>query len=80
MRLVVASVLLVAAILKTHQLATTPILGEGFLHARWFKIFVVEFELFFGIWLIFGILPRLTWLVTISLFSIFSIVSFYKAV
>jgi hypothetical protein len=80
MRLVVAFVLLIAAILKTHQLATTPSLGEGLLHARWFNIFVVEFELFFGIWLIFGMLPKLTWSVSVGLFSIFSIVSFYKVI
>ncbi|MDR2441661.1 MAG: DoxX family protein [Planctomycetaceae bacterium] len=80
LRVVVAFILLIAAILKAYQLATTPLLGEGLLHARWFNIFVVEFELFFGIWLIFGLLPRLTWIASIGLFSIFSIVSFYKVI
>jgi hypothetical protein len=80
MRLVVAFVLLIAAVLKTHQLATTLSLGEGILHARWFNIFVVEFELFFGIWLIFGMLPKLSWFASVGLFSIFLIVSFYKAI
>jgi hypothetical protein len=61
-------------------LATTPTLGEGLLHARWFNIFVVEFELFFGIWLIFGMLPKLTWLMSIGLFFLVSIISFHKAV
>jgi hypothetical protein len=65
-------------VFKAHDL-TMPVLGEGLFHAHWFKIFVVEFELFFGIWLIFGLLPKLTWLVTIGLFSVFSVVSFYKA-
>jgi hypothetical protein len=80
MRLVVAFILLIAAILKAYKLATTPPLGEGLLYARWFNIFIVEFELFFGIWLVFGLLPRLTWIATIGLFSIFSIVSFYKVI
>jgi uncharacterized membrane protein YphA (DoxX/SURF4 family) len=80
LRFMVATILLIAAGLKAHQLATTPLLSEGLLHNRWFNIFVVEFELFFGIWLIFGLLPKLTWLVTIGLFSIFSVVSFYKAI
>jgi hypothetical protein len=79
MRFAVALVLLVAAMLKAYQLATTPTLGENLLHARWFNIFVVEFELFFGIWLIFGMLPKLTWLVTTGLFVAFFWGSFYKA-
>jgi hypothetical protein len=80
MRLVVAIILLVAAMLKAYQLATTPSLGEGLLHARWFNIFVVEFELFFGIWLFFGMLPRLTWIATTGLFATFFGVTFYEAV
>ncbi|MDR2644238.1 MAG: hypothetical protein LBC74_15770 [Planctomycetaceae bacterium] len=79
-RFIIAVILLIAAVLKAHQLATTPLLGEGLLHNRWFNIFVVEFELFFGIWLIFGLLPKLTWLATIGLFSIFSVISFYEAI
>jgi uncharacterized membrane protein YphA (DoxX/SURF4 family) len=80
MRFAVALILLVAAILKAHQLATTPSLGENLLHARWFNILVIEFELFFGIWLIFGLLPRLTWFATVGCFSVFALVSLYKAV
>ncbi|GHT39060.1 hypothetical protein FACS189427_13290 [Planctomycetales bacterium] len=80
MRLVVALILLVAAGLKAYQLATVPSLGEGLFHARWFNIFVVEFELFFGVWLLFGMLPKLTWLATTMLFSIFALVSLYKAI
>ncbi|MDR2643810.1 MAG: hypothetical protein LBC74_13570, partial [Planctomycetaceae bacterium] len=66
-RLIVATIILVAAVLKAHQLATTPSLGDGLLHARWFNIFVVEFELFFGVWLILGMLPKLTLLATVGL-------------
>jgi uncharacterized membrane protein YphA (DoxX/SURF4 family) len=82
-RFVIAAILLTAAFFKAYDL-TTPSLGEGLLHARWFKIFVVdfvvEFELILGVWLIFGLLPKLTWLVVIGLFSIFSVVSFYEAI
>ena len=80
LRFVLGGVLLMAAGLKAHQLATMPSLGEGLLHARWFNILVVEFELFFGIWLIVGLLPKLTWLATIACFSMFVLVSLYKAV
>jgi uncharacterized membrane protein YphA (DoxX/SURF4 family) len=77
MRFAVALILLIAAILKA---ATTPTFGEGLLHARWFNILVVEFELFFGIWLLFGMLPRLTWLVTTGIFATFSLVTLSEAV
>jgi hypothetical protein len=50
------------------------------IHARWFNIFVVEFELFFGVWLILGMLPKLTWFATVGCFSVFTLVSFYEAI
>jgi hypothetical protein len=64
--------------LKAHQLATVPSLGEDLLDERWFNILVVEFELLFGIWLLFGLLPRLTWLATVGCFAMFASVSAYK--
>jgi hypothetical protein len=79
-RLFVGSVLLLAAGLKSHQLINTPILGEGVLHARWFNILIVEFEIFFSLWLFFGQVPNLTCLASITLFSVFTAVSFYKAI
>ncbi len=79
-RLFVAAVLLIAAGLKAHQLATTPSLGDGILQARWFNIFVVEFELLFGIWLVFGLLQKLTWLASVGLFAVFATVSTFKGI
>lgn len=78
-RFVIAAIVLTAAVAKAWQLATTPPLGEVLLHARWFNILVVEFELLFGTWLIFGLLPKLTRLATIGCFSVFAAVSLYKA-
>jgi len=72
--------LLTAAGLKTHQLATEPVLGSSILDSRWFLIAVVEFELFFGLWLLSGLIPTATWRVTVALFAVFSLVSLYKAV
>ncbi len=80
LRLFVAAILLVAAGLKAHQLATTPSLGGGVLETRWFNIFVVEFELLFGIWLVFGMLQKLTWIASVALFSIFATVSALKGI
>lgn len=79
-RLFVTAVLLIAAGLKAHQLATTPSLGDDLLEARWFNVFVVEFEILFGIWLLFGLLPKLTWLASVGLFSIFATVSAFKGI
>ena len=75
----VALVLLVAAVLKGYQLATEPMLGPGLLDSRWLLIGVVEFELFFGLWLLAGIWPRLTWVAALGCFTLFTCVSLYKA-
>jgi uncharacterized membrane protein YphA (DoxX/SURF4 family) len=79
LRFVLATVLFAAALLKAYQLATVPTLSEGLLHSRWLNIFVVEFELLFGIWLLLDLLPKWTWLATATLFLLFALVSFYKA-
>ena len=39
----------------------------------------MEFELFFGIWLLVGLMPKVTWLAAIGCFVTFAGVSFYKA-
>lgn len=75
-----ALLLLTAAGLKTHQLATEPVVGSGLLDSRWFLIAVVEFELFFAFWLLSGVFSFATWRVTVALFAVFSLVSLYKAV
>ena len=72
-------ILLSAAGLKGHQLATEPVVGTGLLTSRWFLIAVVEFELFFGLWLWFGLYPRRTWQLALLCFSTFGRVTLYKA-
>jgi hypothetical protein len=79
LRFFVALILLVAAGLKAYQLSTTPMIGVGIFHSRWFNVFVVEFEIFFSLWLVFGFLPKLTRLAAIGCFLIFTIVSLFKA-
>ncbi|MDR1493889.1 MAG: hypothetical protein LBT05_14400 [Planctomycetaceae bacterium] len=79
-RFLVATVLFIAAGLKAYQLATSPDLGDGFLHARWLNIAVVEFELAFGIWLLSGLLQKLAWLMSLILFTLFAGISFYKGI
>lgn len=78
--LLAGSILLFAAVMKAWQLATVPILGEGLLHARWFNVLVVEFELFWGLGILFGLFPNLVRKATIGLFVLFAGVSLYKAI
>ncbi|MGL4942572.1 MAG: MauE/DoxX family redox-associated membrane protein [Thermoguttaceae bacterium] len=80
LRFFIAAVLFVAALLKAHQLATTPSLGDGLLHNRWLNILVVEFEILFATWLVAGILPRLAWFVSTCCFTTFAIVSLTKGI
>ena len=79
-RIALGLVMLFAAATKGYQLATEPVLGEGLLNSRWLLIGVVEFELFFGLWLLSGIRPTWSWIVAVSCFAIFGSVSFTKAV
>ena len=79
LRIVSAVALLVAAALKPHQLATEPVIGSGFLHTRPLVIAVVEFELFFGLWLLAGIWPAQARLAALCCFTLFGGVALWKA-
>jgi hypothetical protein len=78
-RAALGSLLLVAAGLKGYQLATEPVLEPGLFESRWFLIAVVEFELFFGLWLLSGVFPKATWAAALACFAVFAGVSLYKA-
>ena len=58
-RIFAAIVLLTAAGLKAHQLSTEPTLAKTWLDNRWLLMTAVEFELFFGLWLLWNNLPKL---------------------
>jgi hypothetical protein len=79
-RCVLGLVLLAAAALKAHQLATGPVAETDLLHSRWFLMIEVEFELLFGLWLLAGPYPRLTWIAALLLFTAFIGVSLYQIV
>ena len=78
-RIVLGLVLLTAAASKGHQLATEPVAATSLFTSRWFLIGVVEFELFFGLWLLAGLYPRSTWVTALLCFGGFACVSLYKA-
>ena len=79
-RIAVGCLLLLAAGLKGHQLATEPVSGDGVLSSRWFLIGGVEFELAFGLWLWSGLSPMWTWRSALVCFGLFSGLSLFKAI
>ncbi len=79
-RIALGLLLLTAAALKGHQLATEPTAETSLLTSRWLLIAVVEFELFFGLWLLAGLYPRWTWRGALLCFGAFGSVSLWKAI
>jgi len=79
-RILLGLVLLTAAGLKGHQLATEPILATGVLHSRWFLVGLVEFELCFALWLLAGTTPRLAWRAAVLCFGAFACMSAYMGI
>ncbi len=78
-RILLGLVLLTAAALKGHQLATEPVAGTGLFDSRWFLIGVVELELFFGMWLLANLWPKWTRRAALLCFGLFAVVSLFKA-
>jgi hypothetical protein len=78
-RIAVGLLLLTAAGLKAHQLATQPILGNGLLNSRWLLIIAVAFELLLSLILLANVWPKPTWAASLACFGLFACVSLYKA-
>lgn len=77
-RIVLGSLLLVAAGLKAHELATEPLLASALLHSRWFLVAVVQFELLLGLCLCLGLWPQHTRNLGLLCFAVFACISLYK--
>jgi hypothetical protein len=70
--------LLVACAGKGYTLLSNPILlNLHFWTSRWFQTFLVEGELFFGLWLLTGLHLRGTWLLAVACFFAFFQFNFY---
>jgi hypothetical protein len=72
--------LLTAAVLKGWQLLTEPVANSDIWSYRPFLILAVEFELALAVWLLSGLFRKAAWLASLSCFSLFSMITFYKAV
>ncbi len=69
--------LLVGVTLKGYAVATEELLEYGLLSSRWFLMLVVEWEIFFAIWLLGGfyrLYPRTTcWVALLYFFALFDV-------
>lgn len=68
-------ILLCAAGLKAHQIATQPVTAPGWLGSRTSSLALVEFELALGSLLLFGAWARITWAVAFTTFAGFAGIS-----
>ena len=77
-RTLLGVLLLVAGGLKAYQLATEPVAGGGLLAGRGWLIVKAEAEIIFGLWMLSGLLRRLTWAAAVTCFAAFCGVALYK--
>jgi len=71
--------LLVATVMKTHQLVTEPILSKGFWESWEFFLIQIPLELGLAIWLLSGLFRKAVWLLTTVVFFGFIVITLVKA-
>jgi hypothetical protein len=71
-------VLIVAAVLKIHQLLTEPIISKGFWESWLFFVFQIPLELGLGIWLVSGLFRKAAWMIAVLAFGLFILVTLQK--
>jgi len=76
---ITGSVLIVAGILKVHQLLTEPVISEGFWESWAFIVIQIPLELGLGIWLLCGLFRKAAWLLAVISFGGFIAVTLQKA-
>jgi len=77
---ITGSILIVAGILKVHQLLTEPIISEGFWESWAFFVIQIPLELGLGVWLLCGLFRKAAWLLAVISFGGFIVVTLQKAV
>lgn len=71
-------VLIVAAVLKIHQLLTEPIISKGFWESWVFFVIQIPLELGLGIWLVCGLFRKAAWIIAVLAFGLFIGVTLQK--
>ncbi|MBN1796145.1 MAG: hypothetical protein JW804_05685 [Sedimentisphaerales bacterium] len=72
--------LIVAAVLKAHQILTEPVISKGFWESWLFFVIQIPLELGLGIWLVSGLFKKPGWLLVTIAFAGFIAVTMYKAI
>ncbi len=75
---VAGSVLIVASVLKIHQLLTEPIISKGFWESWLFFVIQIPLELGLGIWLVCGLFRKAAWMLAVLAFGLFILVTLQK--
>jgi len=70
--------LIIASILKSHQLLTEPIISKGFWESWQFFVIQIPLELGLGIWLVCGLFRKAGWLLGVLAFGLFIGVTLQK--
>ena len=78
LRVLLSAVLIVAAGLKAHQLATEPVVVNGLFSSRWFLCLTIQAEFGFGLWMLLGPYPQVLRRAGIALFVGFGAVAVAK--
>jgi thiol-disulfide isomerase/thioredoxin len=75
---IAGAVLIIASILKTHQLLTEPIISAGFWESWLFTVIQIPLEIGLGIWLVSGLFRKAAWLLATFAFAGFIGITLYK--
>ena len=68
-------VLIIASILKAHQLLTEPIISMGFWESWLFFVIQIPLEMGLGIWLLCGLFRKAAWLIAVVSFGFLILVT-----
>jgi len=71
-------VLIIASVLKIHQLLTEPTISKGFWESWEFFLIQIPLELGLGIWLVCGLFRKAAWVVAVLSFGLFMVVTLQK--
>lgn len=71
-------VLIIASVLKSHQLLTEPIISKTFWESWLFFVIQIPLELGLGIWLLSGLFRKAAWLIAVFAFGMFILITLQK--
>jgi thiol-disulfide isomerase/thioredoxin len=66
---IAGAVLIIASVLKVHQLLTEPIISAGFWESWLFTVIQIPLEMGLGIWLVSGLFRKAGWLLSLVAFA-----------